>query len=97
MSLADVQTVIERAVQEEEFRKELFANPDEALSGYDLSESEAAALKSIDSETLESVAGDVDERLSKAYFIGIYLGAAAASGKVPRWNRPGRMGYEEGW
>jgi hypothetical protein len=97
MTLQAVHAVIVRAVQEEKFRKELFANPEEALSGYDLSETESAALKSLDAETLDSVAGPVDERLSKSLVAGIMVGAYSAGRKLPQHNRPGFWGAEEGW
>ena len=95
MSLQAVQAVIVKAVEDSEFRNALFANPDETLAGYELTEAEAAALKSVDAETMESLAGNVDERLSKSFFIGIHLGAAAA-GAEPRVG-PGELGAEEGW
>jgi hypothetical protein len=84
MSKEAVQTVIGKAVTDSEFREELFANPDQALAGYDLTEEEIAGLKSIDAETLESVAGPLEERLSKKWFVGPgggVPGGAKAPGK----------------
>jgi hypothetical protein len=66
MSKEAVQAVIGKAVTESEFRELLFANPDEALEGYELTDEEMAALKAIDAEIMESFAGDLDERISKA-------------------------------
>ena len=97
MTLEAVQAVIVKAVQEEEFRKELFANPDEALSGYDLSETESAALKSLDAETLEPQTGTVDERLSKTVVAGWIVGAACGGRELAKHNYPGFWGAEEGW
>ncbi len=65
MSKEAIQTVIGRAVTDSEFRVALFANPNEALAGYDLTEEEMAGLKELDAETLDSMAGSLDERISK--------------------------------
>jgi hypothetical protein len=94
MTLAAVKAVIAKAIEDSEFREALFANPEETLAAHDLSESEVAALRSIDAETMESLAGSVDERVSKALFAGFHLGAAAATREVPAG--PGWMGVEEG-
>jgi len=67
MSREAVEAVIGKAVLDGEFREALFANPEEMLAGYDLNEEEVAALKSIDSETMETLAGTLDERISKAF------------------------------
>jgi hypothetical protein len=67
MSREAVEAVIGKAVLDGEFREALFANPEEMLAGYDLSEEEVAALKSIDAETMETLAGTLDERISKAF------------------------------
>lgn len=73
MSKEAVQAVIGKAVTESEFRELLFANPDEALEGYELTEAETAALKGIDAETMDAFAGDLDERISKAFIIEGYV------------------------
>jgi hypothetical protein len=79
MSKEAVQAVIGKAVTESEFRELLFANPEEALEGFELTEEEMAALKAIDAETMESFAGDLDERISKS-LIGSVAGEAFAGG-----------------
>jgi hypothetical protein len=95
MSKQAVQEVIGKAVTDSEFRNALFANPDEALAGYELTDAEVASLKSIDSETMESFAGSLDERISKALVIGIYAGMASGGGtSVPKG--PGWSGLAEG-
>ena len=66
MTKEAVESVIGRAVLDGEFRESLFAEPDEALAGYELAEEEAAGLKSIDAETMEALAGTLDERISKS-------------------------------
>ena len=96
MSKEAVQAVIGKAVTDSTFREELFANPDQALSGYELTEAEMAALKNVDAETLESFAGTLDERISKAFAIGIYAGMASAGGEPEIPTGPGWGGVEEG-
>jgi len=77
MSKEAVEAIIGKAVLESDFREALFANPDEVLGGYELTEEEMVALKAIDAETLESFAGTLDERISKAMIAG------GAGGLVP--------------
>lgn len=67
MSKEALQAVIGKAVLDSEFREALFADPDQALEGYELTEEEVAALKTIDTETVESFAGSLDERISKVF------------------------------
>ena len=74
MSKEALQAVIGKAVMDSEFREALFADPDQALEGYELTEEEVAALKAIDAETMESFAGSLDERISKSYVIGAGFG-----------------------
>jgi hypothetical protein len=66
MSKEALQAVIGKAVMDSEFREALFADPDQALEGYELTEEEVAALKAVDAETMESFAGSLDERISKS-------------------------------
>jgi hypothetical protein len=63
MSKEAVVAVIERAIEDEEFRRKLLESPDEALSGYDLTPEEAEALKGGDEAKLRAMG--LDERLSK--------------------------------
>jgi len=81
MSKETLQTVIGKAVADDQFREALFANPDKALAGYDLTKDEVAALKSVDAETMESLAGGLDERISKAFIIGWTVGVGGSRGK----------------
>jgi hypothetical protein len=74
MSKEAVQEVIGKAVADDKFREALFANPDKALQSYDLTEAETAGLKQIDAETMESMAGSLDERISKAFVMGWTIG-----------------------
>ncbi|HOZ37850.1 MAG TPA: Os1348 family NHLP clan protein [Anaerolineaceae bacterium] len=56
MSIRAVEWVTGKIVLDSSFRDELIAYPDQALSGFELSESEIAWLKHIDFETMESLA-----------------------------------------
>jgi hypothetical protein len=75
MSKEALEAVIGKAVLDSEFREALFADPDQALEGYELTEEEVAALKVIDAETMESFAGSLDERISKHLIIGAGIGS----------------------
>jgi hypothetical protein len=55
MSKAAMETVVGKAVLDTEFREELFANPDEVLAGYELSEEEVAAIKALDAAHISQV------------------------------------------
>ena len=87
MSKESVEAIIGKAVLESDFREALFANPDEVLGEYDLTEEEMAALKAIDAETLESFAGTLDERISKA-MISAGLGGGGLPGFGPTGPQP---------
>jgi hypothetical protein len=65
MSKEAVEAIIGKAVLDSEFREALFADPEEVLAEYDLTEEEVAGLRAIDFETMESFAGTLDERISK--------------------------------
>jgi len=92
MSKEAVQAVISKAVSDDKFREMLFASPDKALQGYDLTEDEIAALKKIDAETMQSLAGDLDERISKAFIIGWSFGTGGGKGKAKGKRVPKRRG-----
>src|SRR5512136_833839 len=93
MSKEAVQAVIDKAVTDDKFREELFAHPDKALHGFDLTEDEIAGLKKIDSESMESLAGSLDERISKVFILGWQVGAGGGKFKAKSKRKPGwRMG-----
>ena len=92
MSKEAVEQVIGKAVSDTKFREALFANPDKALHGYDLTEEEIAGLKKIDAESMESMAGGLDERISKAFIIGWTIGVGGGKGKARGRRAPKRRG-----
>jgi hypothetical protein len=65
MTQEAVQAVIGRAVMDAAFRQALFADPAQALAGYDLSADERAALQTLDAEQVAAFAGALDQRISK--------------------------------
>ncbi len=55
MSQQAIETILGKAVLEDEFRSILFSDADSALTGYDLTAAESAALKGMDVEALENL------------------------------------------
>ncbi len=82
MSKEAVETVIGKAVLEKDFREALFASPEEALAGFELTDEEVAALKSLDAETMETLAGTLDERISKMDFAGMVAFGSVDAGPM---------------
>jgi hypothetical protein len=62
MSRRALEAVIGRAILDEEFRLALFAEPEAALTGYDLTADESVALKKVDAESLEACAHNIGPR-----------------------------------
>ncbi len=56
MSQQALEAIIGRAMLDTHFRELLFADPDQALAGYDLTREERAVLLSVDAETLDALA-----------------------------------------
>ena len=73
MSQQAIETILGKAVMEDEFRSTLFSDADSALAGYDLTAAESAALKGMDVEALENFAGVLDQRISKSIPIGMWM------------------------
>lgn len=67
MAQEHVQTIIGRLVSDSEFAKAFFANSDEALKEYDLTEEEIAGLKAMNKDELGKFARSLDERISKGH------------------------------
>jgi hypothetical protein len=65
MSREALEAIIGRAVIDVEFRLALFADPDSALAGYDLTEGELTALKTLDAESLDAFARGSGSRVAK--------------------------------
>lgn len=74
MSAEEVKQIIGRAVVDADYRELLFSDPDEALEEYELTDEESSALKEIEREKFDAVAGELEERISRA---GIGFGGFA--------------------
>lgn len=66
MSTEVVVQIVGRAVVEPDFREFLFADPANALNGYDLTTEEAVALKSIAREQFDAVQSELRDRMEWA-------------------------------
>ena len=64
MSKAGVEALVQKAMSDENFRKQIKENPDTALAGYDLTSEERAAIKSGNAAKLRELG--VDERITKS-------------------------------
>jgi hypothetical protein len=65
VSQKSVEAVIGKVLLDEEFRKSLLGNPDNALAEFELTASEIAGIKSIDGETLDALAATLDARVAR--------------------------------
>jgi len=54
-----LRTILERAAIDAAFREQLLSKPDEALAGYTLTADEAAQVRSLSRETIETFARDL--------------------------------------
>jgi hypothetical protein len=60
-----VEAVIGRVLLDAEFRKLLLANPEYALSSFELTTVEKTGIKSIDGETMDALARTLEDRTAK--------------------------------
>lgn len=65
MSQDEVSQIIGRAVTDDEFRTLLFANSDQTLQGYELTDVEITALSDLKQEDLEDFSNKLDPRITK--------------------------------
>jgi hypothetical protein len=63
MSKENFEILVGRAVLDDGFRHLLLADPDQALSHFELTEQEAYILRHIDSETIEAMSRMLDARI----------------------------------
>jgi hypothetical protein len=57
--------IIERAIDDEQFRLLLFNKPEEALAGYDLTDEERGRLGALNQANFDEFAGPLDDRTTK--------------------------------
>ena len=77
MSSKNLEQVIQRAISDAAFRRQLQSNPDAALRGFKLSDNEVAALRSGDAGKLIGLG--IDQRMSKAFTVGGSMAFNAAT------------------
>ena len=65
MSKQAMEAILGRCVMAEDFRDLLFAEPDRALAGYELTRAERAALLAVDAETLEAFAAQLGVHMAR--------------------------------
>lgn len=65
MSQQALEAILGRCVMDDDYRTLLFADPDQALAGYQLTQEERAALLAVDAETLEAFAERVGVHLER--------------------------------
>lgn len=63
----DLQHILGKAAVESEFRTKLLENPEECLSGFDLSDEEKEALMNLDSDKLTAFSESLDQRITKGF------------------------------
>ena len=80
MASKNLGAVIQRAISDGAFRRQLQSDPAAALRGFNLSPDEIAAVRSGDSSKLMSLG--VDQRMSKAFIMG---GAGATRTRSRHW------------
>ena len=62
--------VVERAVNDKEYRKLLFSNLEKALEGYAVSDEERNMLENLDEENFDQFAGGLGSRTTKGFIPG---------------------------
>lgn len=63
MSRQALEVIIGRAILDDVFRLALFADPEEALVEYELTEDELAALRAVDAESLDACVTGLGRRI----------------------------------
>ena len=77
MSSKNLEKVIQRAISDAAFRRQLQSNPAAALRGFKLTDDEVAALRSGDAGKLMSLG--IDQRMSKTFTVGDAMALNTAS------------------
>lgn len=69
MSETVVKEIIQRAVEDETFRNQLFQDPQTALKGYDLTAEETALLQGLNKDNFDEFAGSLGGRTTKGRWL----------------------------
>jgi hypothetical protein len=70
MSVAVLKEIVNRAVADDSFRKNLLSDPTTALKGYDLTDAERELLSNLDEGTFDDFAGGLGDRSTKGWLPG---------------------------
>ena len=65
MSVAEVNEVLVRAITDDQFRAVLLSDPDKALENFDLTTEEIETLKSIQDDSFDFLASELEDRKSR--------------------------------
>ena len=65
MSQQALEAILGRCLMDDYYRSLLFADPDHALTGYELTREERAALRAVEAETLDALAEHVRGHLAR--------------------------------
>lgn len=74
MATKGLTDLISKALSDTEFRKKLLEQPEEAVKGYNLGESEVKMLRNLKADAFDELDMDVEQRQSKSG-LGMGLGA----------------------
>ena len=88
MSVESIHQLLARAAAEPEFRGLLFADPAQALAGYELTEAETAALSHLTSDSFDAAVAALETRESRAQPTGFPPLNAQPSGFPPVQRQP---------
>ena len=94
MTSKQLGTVIQRAISDGAFRRQLQSDPTAALRGFDLTSDEVAAIRGGDPTKLSSLG--VDQRLSKTFALGDALSSVSRSSTVGDLNTSGSTALPDG-
>jgi|GEM_PF-2691788 len=94
MTSKQLGTVIQRAISDGAFRRQLQSDPASALRGFDLTSDEVAAIRGGDPTKLSSLG--VDQRLSKTFALGDALSSVSRSSTVSDLNTSGSTALPDG-
>jgi hypothetical protein len=70
MSREHLTTIVSRALTDEAYRSQLLSDPDAALEGYDLSESEQKVVRNLSADVFDELTVNLESRQSKSGFLG---------------------------
>lgn len=65
MSQAAVEQIVGKMLLDHAFRKQVMADPDTALKGFDLTEAEKQGLRNVDPNDFDETVVGLDQRVSK--------------------------------